>query len=299
VNPTLGELTVCTQKVTLSATGMCAVVWRPMAGVGVDCQSSDGLISPGETLVISFTPAMNKVKLSFGTFIAGTKGTVKVKMNSPIGTRRRQAEETLDIDANPFVINRTEIAGLEITAQEGSKFDLRTIESVQMTIVTMPLESSTSVIDTTAPANSTSENTTDTTTAPLEKGFIENLQDGFAGQNNVYLGGFIAVIILIVIIIVAVVVVVIKIRQNKEARKTLYNAYGQGKPMQSFETVTAKPSTALGEDSEDEPLGILSTPTAASVNMGSGVGDASMTHGDDDAPRVGIKVEPLTDSEDS
>jgi hypothetical protein len=44
--------------------------------------------------------------------------------------------------------------------------------------------------------------------------------------------------------------------RKRRAQSQLMSAYGEGKPMQSFETVTAKPSTALRDGSDDEsPFG--------------------------------------------
>ena len=88
--------------------------------------------------------------------------------------------------------------------------------------------------------------------------------------------------VLIVICIIACVVVGVALARRRAVNQKLAEKYGEGKPMQSFETVTAKPSTALGDDSDDEaPFGML--PSANSTIS---------------SPPAGIKVEPLSSDED-
>merc|ERR1712146_334208 len=71
------------------------------------------------------------------------------------------------------------------------------------------------------------------------------------GEDNATLGAFIGIVVFVVLCIVGCIVVGVMIVKKRKAQKKLFDAYGEGKPMQSFETVTAKPSTALGEDSDD------------------------------------------------
>jgi len=113
----------------------------------------------------------------------------------------------------------------------------------------------------------------------------QRIKNGFAGMDPGALGFSIAVIVVAVLLIVACIVVAIAYTRKRRAQRKLFDAYGEGKPMQSFETVTAKPSTALGDDSDDEPNTFGSTPPPAQMGATPG------------APAGGIKVEPLTDSE--
>jgi hypothetical protein len=292
-NPTLGTLTTSCgsnggANVTFSTGVGCKVVWVPSVGAGVDCSTTDNLLSAGETVIITLAPATNKLRLGFGNFSEGiSRGKAKLVL---AGMRRRQAAGTeYNITTAALEIDQAGIVGVEITADAGS-FAVTKIDSIDTTSIT----ANTTVLETTsATGNDTGVSTMDVGTEG-ERGFIERLQDGFRGEDDVYLGGFIGVLLFLVCIIVAVIVAVVMWRRNKRQSQTLYDAYNQGKPMQSFETVTAKPSAAINEDSDDDdqPLGILSTPTLASQPSSFSVAT------NDEAPRVGIKVEPLTDSED-
>ena len=225
VNPKItSTLVVCNQNVTVAAPAGCGVQWQPQAGVGVDCSSSpDGRLttSPDEKLLLSFSPPMNKIKLTFGSFVPGqSAGSVLVRMNAPMGTRRRQAMQEIAFNESSLLIDQQAISGLEIRATSGA-FDFRTLEQVEMTTVTsmndttMPLSTIASAV--TATDDSLQRTDTDTT---VEKGFIDNLNDGFAGTNDVYLGGFIGFLAFLILCIVGVVVVIVLWpRKSKAAAK--------------------------------------------------------------------------------
>jgi Na+-transporting methylmalonyl-CoA/oxaloacetate decarboxylase gamma subunit len=57
------------------------------------------------------------------------------------------------------------------------------------------------------------------TAPPIEKGFIDRLNDGFAGMDNVYLGGFLVVLIVLLMMISACAVVGFLIMRNRRRRE--------------------------------------------------------------------------------
>lgn len=190
-----------------------------------------------------------------------------------------------------------DVSSLEFEAILGS-FELEKMSSTGF--VTAPTNPPTPAPPTTTilVANeTTTENVIQIEVTTEGPGFFDNIAAGLRGENDTYLGIFIGVVGFVVLCIVGCIIVAVQVAKKKRADKKLFDAYGEGKPMQSFETVTAKPSAALGdEDSDDDqPFGILSTPTAPSSVPGT-MGGYGTT---DDAPRVGIKVEPLTDSDES
>jgi hypothetical protein len=78
-------------------------------------------------------------------------------------------------------------------------------------------------MSTTVPSSGTSDMTTvdeSTSTAPpMEKGFIDRLNDGFAGMDDVYLGGFLVVLIVLLLMISACAVVGFLIMRNRRRRE--------------------------------------------------------------------------------
>jgi hypothetical protein len=214
-SPALGTLTTnCGSNgganVTFSTGAGCQVVWVPSVGAGVDCSMRDSLLSAGETVIITLVPATNKLRLGFGNFVEGaSRGKAKLVL---AGMRRRQAAGTeYNITTAALEINQVGIVGVEISGVTGS-FAVTKIDSIDTTSIT----ANTTVLETTsATGNDTGVSTMDVGTEG-ERGFIERLQDGFRGEDDVYLGGFIGVLLFIALMAGATCVAVyIYVRQKK------------------------------------------------------------------------------------
>jgi hypothetical protein len=218
VNPTISALTVCGHNLTFATNAGCGLQWKPASGIGVDCATApDGLLTAnaGEVIKIALAPAMSKMKLTFGSFVVGQdEGKVTVLLEAAVGGRRRQ-EMMVEIAFNDsfVLIEQQAVIGLNVEATKGS-FDLRSIESVSGIVSSM---------STTVPSSGTSDMTTvdeSTSTAPpIEKGFIDRLNDGFAGMDDVYLGGFLVVLIVLLMMISACAVVGFLIMRNRRGRE--------------------------------------------------------------------------------
>jgi hypothetical protein len=223
VNPTISMLVVCGHNLTFSTNAGCGLQWKPTNGIGVDCATApDGLLTAnaGEVIKIALVLApamskMSKMKLTFGSFVVGqNEGKVTVLLEAAVGGRRRQ-EMMVEIAFNDsfVLIEQQAVIGLNVEATKGS-FDLRSIESVSGIVSSM---------STTVPSSGTSDMTTvdeSTSTAPpMEKGFIDRLNDGFAGMDDVYLGGFLVVLIVLLLMISACAVVGFLIMRNRRRRE--------------------------------------------------------------------------------
>jgi hypothetical protein len=197
------------------------------------------------------------------------------------------------------------ITQIRIIAVTGA-FDLNKIESRGFVAAATPKPATTT---TTAPqststaSNTASSTTTGQQTQPLvteapSAGFFDNIGAGLRGENPTYLGIFIGAILFIVVAIVGCIVVAVYFVKKRRAQQKLFDAYGEGKPMQSFETVTTKPSTALGDDSDDE-FGIISAPTPVSSSVAQPADTMDSFGAGGTVPRVGITVEPLSSDDSS
>lgn len=213
VNPSLETLKVCGLNLTFSTNVGCGLQWKPANGVGVDCANApDGLLTANanETLKIALAPAINRLKLSFGSFVVGQdEGKVTVVL---AGSRRRQATmEAVVFNQSSVVIDVLAVAAINVEATRGA-FDVRTLESVEGTASNM---------STTMVSNGTSATTMPVdaaTSAAIEKGFIDRLNDGFAGNDDVYLGGFLTVVIVLLLMISACAVVALVFVRNRRRR---------------------------------------------------------------------------------
>jgi len=298
-NPNL-QIRVCASNtdevaLTCSTKANCLLSWMPGSGVGVDCMAVDNAITAkyNESLTISLSPPLTRrfgITFKFGGFISGVDtGKMYVTYKPAMAGRRRQSEpmtEVLVINSDTFLLNDTydQISNLEILADGDSSFTLDSIDTTPFYV--KPVETTSAVATTTSTMPITSSTITTITTMEETTesvvGFIDRIANGFAGKDDSALGFTIGAIVLIVLCIIGCVVVGVAMARKRRAQSQLMSAYGEGKPMQSFETVTAKPSTALRDGSDDEsPFG------GNTLNASNG-----------SVPTGGIKVEPLTDSDE-
>jgi len=297
-NPNL-QIRVCASdtnevSLTCSTQARCQLSWMPGSGIGVDCMTADTALTGryNESLTITIAPPLTRrfgITFKFGGFLNGIdSGKMYVTYKPASGGRRRQTEPITDvliINSDTFLLNDTydQISSLEIFAEGDSAFTLDSIDTASLYV--KPADTTTTL--TTTMSTMPSATSLLTTTTTLEEttesavGFLDRIANGFAGKDDSALGFTIGAIVLIVICIIACVVIGIAVARKRRAQSQLMSAYGEGKPMQSFETVTAKPSTALRDGSDDE------SPFGSNLNASNG-----------SVPTGGIKVEPLTDSDE-
>lgn len=253
INPTLGRLEFCRrwsiEFYTIGST--CAVQWRPQRGAGVDCGNKtneiDGMITAGTTedeflKMFVELPENSTVRLSFGNFEVGDTG--RVTAESMVVGRVREDTTSKEISFNESqVLIDLWVARIYISATKGS-FVLQRVEVLQsqspttttttnLSLSTMMTTTDLSVSSTTAVNSSASTNSTQsesTTTIVGEKGFAERLNDGFAGKDDAYLGGFVAILIVVILAVVACIVVAIAVKKRRSASAT----GGTGASMESI-----------------------------------------------------------------
>jgi len=245
------------------------------------------------------------------TTAAASSSTTSTAMATPAPTEDpgQTVETKVEFDSAEVELLELEaIRSIRIVAIDGA-FDVTQIKSTGFvaaatpttTLASTTAEPSTSQTTETASETSTTLPEVKETEAP-SAGFFDNIGAGLRGENPTYLGIFIGAIVFILVAVIGCIVVGVYMVKKRRAQQKLFDAYGEGKPMQSFETVTTKPSTALGDDSDDE-FGIISAPTpiSSSTPMGGDSGEPGTldSFGTGTVPRVGITVEPLSSDDSS
>jgi hypothetical protein len=243
INPTLQRLKFCDRwSISFYTIGAgCHVVWQPLGGAGVDCDMDgigDGLVTAGVDerlkMFVEF-PENSMVRLTFGNFdVGGDFGNVTVV--HIVDTMGTEAEVVMSFDQPKIEIDYW-VSRLYVIAIKGS-FDLRRVEVLKSPkIATLGPTSTTTVRLADAVAigtndtdggsrHSSSSNNSDATTTESgpnsltdEKGFAERLNDGFAGKDDAYLGGFVAVLIVVILAVLACIVFGTVLKKKKKKKK--------------------------------------------------------------------------------
>jgi len=218
------------------------------------------------------------------------------------------------------------VSAIEIAPDSKSAFGLQSLATSQLSVAapttqavpTSTLQASTSTL----PIGLTPAMSSD------GPGVLARLKNAFSGTDPTYLGYAIGFIVLVLIIIIASVIVIVAVVRKRAAKRKLAEVYGEGRPLEQFETISAKPPQSGAGAMHIERLSEVDSegPTGASMHRfqsASDIGNSSMPLGMNQStpelermrsamdvraratssfpqaqPTLSLVVEPLTDSDE-